>query len=94
MELLFAQQEANTFPSLKKSGVKVYRFEGSFRKIPFLFKYLGKRYPPLFDGLLTNKLKKIEEMEKPDIIICIWLDFVFLLEFNEKVCNSFHCNSA
>jgi glycosyltransferase involved in cell wall biosynthesis len=53
----------------EKNGVKVYRFEGIFQRIPFLFKDPQKRYPPPFqDWLLTKKLKNTIEKEQPDII--------------------------
>ena len=50
-------------------SVSIYSFEGLFQKIPFLFKDSREKWPPpTGDWLLTKKLKKIIEKEKPDII--------------------------
>jgi glycosyltransferase involved in cell wall biosynthesis len=49
--------------------VKVFRIRGLFQRIPLLFKDPKMRYhPPVKDPIITKKLKKIIEMEKPDII--------------------------
>ena len=53
----------------EQNGVKVIRFEGIFQKTPFLFKNPKMRFhPPLRDWLITKKLKKIVERERPDVI--------------------------
>jgi glycosyltransferase involved in cell wall biosynthesis len=50
-------------------GVKVYREQGIFQKIPFLYGKSKKRWhPPSPDLILTHKIAKIIEHEKPDII--------------------------
>jgi glycosyltransferase involved in cell wall biosynthesis len=50
-------------------GVRVYREEGLFQKIPFLYGGSKKRWhPPAPDWLLSRKIAKIIEQEKPDII--------------------------
>ena len=52
-----------------KEGIKVYRLQGFFQKIPFLFKDLAKRYqPPTQDRLIARQLRRIFGEEKPDVI--------------------------
>jgi glycosyltransferase involved in cell wall biosynthesis len=49
--------------------IKIYREEGIFQKIPFLYgKSKKKWHPPSTDLLLTHKIAKVIEHEKPDII--------------------------
>jgi len=53
----------------EESGVRVIRLQGFFQKIPFLFKDINKKYPPPFqDWLITRRIKKLIETEKPDIV--------------------------
>lgn len=52
-----------------ENGVKVFRFRGFFQRIPLLFKTTEKKYhPPVKDWMITKKLEKVIETEKPDII--------------------------
>jgi glycosyltransferase involved in cell wall biosynthesis len=52
-----------------ENGVKVFRFRGFFQRIPFLFKDLERKYhPPIRDWMITKKIGKLIETEKPDII--------------------------
>jgi len=52
-----------------ENGVKVYRLEGIFQKIPFLYKNPERRYhPPIADWLIVNQLRRIIRREKPEII--------------------------
>ena len=57
-------------PNFKvESGVKVFRFRGFFQRIPFLFKDPERKYhPPTKDWMITKKLEKVIETEKPDIV--------------------------
>jgi glycosyltransferase involved in cell wall biosynthesis len=53
----------------EKDGVKVYRLDGLFQKIPFLFRDPTRKWhPPAQDWLITRKLAAIIKREKPDII--------------------------
>jgi glycosyltransferase involved in cell wall biosynthesis len=53
----------------EKDQVKIYRLEGLFQKIPFLFKDPARKWhPPAQDWLITRKLAPIIEREKPDVI--------------------------
>jgi glycosyltransferase involved in cell wall biosynthesis len=53
----------------ERDGVKIYRLDGLFQKIPFLFRDPTKKWhPPARDWLITRKLAAIIEREKPDII--------------------------
>lgn len=51
-----------------ENGVKIYRIQGAFQKMPFLFKDTTRRWhPPCPDWLVTRKLKQIVSEQKPDI---------------------------
>lgn len=53
----------------EEDGVKVYRLEGIFQRIPFLFRDATRRWhPPTSDWLVTKKLEQILFEHKPDII--------------------------
>jgi glycosyltransferase involved in cell wall biosynthesis len=53
----------------KKNGVNIYRMEGLFQRIPFLFKDPARRWhPPARDWLITKRLASIIEKENPDVI--------------------------
>jgi glycosyltransferase involved in cell wall biosynthesis len=53
----------------EKNGVKIYRIEGLFQRIPFLFKDPARRWhPPALDWLISKRLARIIERERPDII--------------------------
>ena len=53
----------------EEGGVKVYRLEGLFQKIPLLFKDPTRLWhPPVPDRSITNRLRYILEDERPDII--------------------------
>ncbi len=53
----------------EKNGVRIYRLDGLFQKIPFLFKDPTRRWhPPARDWLVSKRLAKIIERERPDII--------------------------
>jgi len=53
----------------EKNGIKVHRLEGIFQKIPFLFKDPTRKWhPPIQDWLITRQLRRILEVEKPDIV--------------------------
>jgi len=53
----------------EEGGVKIYRLEGLFQKVPFLYKDPARRFhPPTRDWLITRKLAQIIKQEKPDII--------------------------
>lgn len=64
-----------------ENGVKVFRFRGFFQRIPFLFKDLERKYhPPIRDWVITKKLEKVIETEKPDIIHAHgWITYSVLL---------------
>jgi glycosyltransferase involved in cell wall biosynthesis len=50
-------------------GVKIYRLEGFFQKMPFIYKDRTKKWhPPVQDRVLTTKLVRIIDKEKPDVI--------------------------
>ncbi|MEA3253702.1 MAG: glycosyltransferase, partial [Chloroflexota bacterium] len=54
---------------VEEGGVKVYRIEGLFQKIPFLFKDPAmKWHPPARDWLVIRRLSHIIGQEEPDII--------------------------
>ncbi len=57
-------------PDYEEQGrVRIYRLEGLFQKIPFLFKDPARRWhPPARDRLISKKLARIIEREHPDII--------------------------
>lgn len=53
----------------EEGGVKIYRVQGFFQKIPLLFKDPTRRWhPPVRDWLVTNHLRHILEEVRPDII--------------------------
>ena len=53
----------------KKNGVSIYRMEGLFQKIPFVFKDPARRWhPPARDWLISKSLAQIMDIERPDII--------------------------
>jgi len=53
----------------EENGVKVYRLEGLFQKIPFLYRDpTRKGHPPIRDWLISKKLARIIEQEGSDII--------------------------
>ncbi len=53
----------------QENGVKVYRLEGLFQKIPFLYRDpTRKGHPPMQDWLIRGKLAQIIREERPDII--------------------------
>ena len=53
----------------EKNGVKIYRLDGLFQKIPFLFKDPARRWhPPARDWLISKRLAQIIERERPDVI--------------------------
>lgn len=53
----------------EKNGVRIYRLDGLFQKIPFLFKDPARRWhPPGRDWLISKRLVQIIERERPDII--------------------------
>jgi len=53
----------------EQDGAKVYRLDGLFQKIPFLFRDPARKWhPPARDWLITRNLAPIIEREKPDII--------------------------
>jgi len=50
-------------------GVKIYRMEGFFQKIPFLFSDPTRKWhPPTRDWLITRQLSSVLEAEKPEIV--------------------------
>jgi len=57
-------------PRYEEDGrVRIYRFEGLFQKIPFLFKDPARKWhPPARDWLISKRLGQIIERENPDII--------------------------
>jgi glycosyltransferase involved in cell wall biosynthesis len=65
---------------VSEQGVKVYREEGIFQKIPFLYgKSQKKWHPPSADLVLTRRIAKIIEQEKPDIVhVHGWIIYSFL----------------
>jgi glycosyltransferase involved in cell wall biosynthesis len=53
----------------EKNGVRIYRLDGLFQKIPFLFKDPARKWhPPARDWLISKRLAQIIEKERPDII--------------------------
>lgn len=78
-----------------ENGVKVYRLEGLFQKIPFLYKNPERRYhPPVADWLIANRIKEIVRKEKPEIIHTHgWMLYSFLAvrrKFNMPLVVTFH----
>lgn len=59
-----------SLPSFRvESGIKIYRIEGLFQKIPHLYSNPERRYhPPIVDWGIANSLKKIMRSESPDVI--------------------------
>jgi len=79
----------------EENGVKVYRLEGLFQKLPFLFKTFEMKYhPPVVDWFVTNRLKDIIEKEEPDVIHTHgWILHSVLplkKKFDMPLCVSFH----
>jgi len=53
----------------EENGVRIYRLEGLFQRIPFLFKDPARRWhPPARDWLISSILAQIFERESPDIM--------------------------
>jgi glycosyltransferase involved in cell wall biosynthesis len=53
----------------EENGIKIFRMEGLFQKIPFLYKDpLFKAPPPTNDWLITKKLSRVIVKERPDIL--------------------------
>jgi len=53
----------------EKEKVRIYRIEGLFQGIPFLFKDPDRRWhPPARDWLISKRLARIIKSESPDII--------------------------
>jgi len=53
----------------EEEGVKIYRLDGFFQRIPFLYDDpMRKWHPPARDWLIARKLSRIVKEEKPDII--------------------------
>lgn len=53
----------------EEERIKIYRLEGFFQRIPFLYKDpMRKWHPPARDWLIARKLSRIMKQEKPDII--------------------------
>jgi glycosyltransferase involved in cell wall biosynthesis len=60
-----------TSPSFfeKKDGVDIFRFDGFFQRLSFLFRNPSvKLHPPIRDPLVVNRLKSIIERARPEII--------------------------
>jgi glycosyltransferase involved in cell wall biosynthesis len=50
-------------------GKPIYRIQGIFQRIPFLFKDTSRRWhPPVADPMVTNRLRQIIAESSPDII--------------------------
>ena len=86
----------NKLPRFREENkVKIYRYNGFFQKIPFLYSDPNKKYhPPVRDIIITSLLKKIIKKEKPDIIHTHdWILYSYLPlknYFNIPVCATFH----
>ena len=53
----------------EKDGCKIYRLEGFFQKVPFLYKDPKRKiHAPAQDWLLTRKLAQLINQEKPDVV--------------------------
>lgn len=53
----------------EKDGCKIYRLEGFFQKVPFLYKDPKRKiHAPATDWLLTRKLAQLIKQENPDVI--------------------------
>jgi glycosyltransferase involved in cell wall biosynthesis len=53
----------------EENSVRIYRLEGLFQRIPFLFKDPARRWhPPALDWLISKRLAQIIERNRPDII--------------------------
>jgi len=77
------------FPGLSRcttedEGVVVYRLQGFFSRIPFLYQdRVGRFPPPLKDWLLTKQLRKIIKEENPDIVHAVgWMFYSLLPALN------------
>lgn len=56
-------------PFIEEKGVKIFRLEGLFQKMPFLFKDSTRKYhPPVKDWIITKKIRRIIQEMKPDVI--------------------------
>lgn len=61
------QQDAAQYE--EEEGIKIYRLDGFFQRIPFLYKDPTRKWhPPARDWLITKELARIIKQEKPDII--------------------------
>ena len=62
-----AQQDLPQYE--EEGGVKIQRIQGFFQRIPFLFRDPAKRHhPPIYDWSIAQKLKRVIEEQRPDII--------------------------
>lgn len=53
----------------EEGGVKIYRLDGLFQKIPLLYRDPARKWhPPARDWLISKRLAQIIERESPDII--------------------------
>lgn len=53
----------------QENGVKVYRLEGFFQRLPLLYKDPTRKWPPpARDWLIMRKLEQLIKEEKPDVI--------------------------
>lgn len=53
----------------QEEGIKILRLQGSFQRIPFLYKDPMRRWqPPVQDWLMTKQLRRIIQEERPDVI--------------------------
>jgi len=53
----------------QEKGIKIHRLQGFFHRIPFLYKDPMRRWhPPVRDWVITNRLRRIVEEERPDMI--------------------------
>lgn len=75
--------------------VKVYRLDGFFQRMPFLFKDRNRRFhPPISDWMITRKIEKIILREKPSIVHAHNWMLYSLLPLRKKIdfalCVTFH----
>lgn len=64
------------FPGIvEENGLRVYRVHGLFSRIPFIYQDKQGRFPPPFkDWLLAKRLRRIIELERPDVVHAIgWM---------------------
>jgi len=53
----------------EENGVRVYRIEGMFQRIPHLYRNPQRKFhPPVVDWIVARNLQKIVKTENPDII--------------------------